>query len=108
MVALQVWSAGKLSGDDSQQPYHEIDVLAGHENDVNYVQFRLVSGCVQLKRMPSYVQIFIPAFYLCSGTAVASRSSILDHCGEENIPKFKNTWFVSLSRFSFLFFLFPR
>uniref|UniRef100_A0A166CCV4 Uncharacterized protein n=1 Tax=Daucus carota subsp. sativus TaxID=79200 RepID=A0A166CCV4_DAUCS len=36
----RVWSAGKISGDDSEQPYHEIDVLAGHENDVNYVQFR--------------------------------------------------------------------
>lgn len=63
----RVWSAGKLSGDDSQQPYHEIDVLAGHENDVNYVQF--------------------------SGTAVASRSSILDYYVEEKIPKFKNTWY---------------
>lgn len=63
----RVWSAGKLGGDDSQQPYHEIDLLAGHEDDVNYVQF--------------------------SGTAVASRSSILDNCVEENIPKFKNTWY---------------
>lgn len=56
-AALQVWSAGKLSGDDSQQPYHEIDVLAGHENDVNYVQFRLVNDCVQLKHMLNYVHI---------------------------------------------------
>ena len=28
--------------DDTDQPIHEIDVLSGHENDVNYVQFRLV------------------------------------------------------------------
>lgn len=29
--------------DDSEQPNHEMDILSGHENDVNYVQFRLVS-----------------------------------------------------------------
>lgn len=28
--------------EDVEQPNHEIDVLSGHENDVNYVQFRLV------------------------------------------------------------------
>lgn len=28
--------------EDADQPTHEIDVLSGHENDVNYVQFRLV------------------------------------------------------------------
>lgn len=37
-----MWSALKSSPDDSDQPNHEIDVLSGHENDVNYVQFRLV------------------------------------------------------------------
>lgn len=26
--------------DDPEQPTHELDVLRGHENDVNYVQFR--------------------------------------------------------------------
>lgn len=40
--ALQVWNACKLSMEDTDQPNHEIDVLSGHENDVNYVQFRLV------------------------------------------------------------------
>lgn len=39
---LQVWNACKPNTDDSDQPSNEMDVLAGHENDVNYVQFRLV------------------------------------------------------------------
>ncbi|KAI4334951.1 hypothetical protein L6164_013646 [Bauhinia variegata] len=63
----RVWNACKLSVDDSDQPNHEIDVLSGHENDVNYVQF---SGC-----------------------AVASRFSTADTWKEENVPKFKNSWF---------------
>ncbi|GMJ01027.1 hypothetical protein like AT5G49430 [Hibiscus trionum] len=63
----RVWSACKPSTDDSQQPVHELDVLAGHENDVNYVQF---SGC-----------------------AVPSRSSMSDIIKEDNLPKFKNSWF---------------
>lgn len=63
----RVWSACKSSVDDSEQPIHELDVLSGHENDVNYVQF---SGC-----------------------AVASRSSMSDAFKEENVPKFKNSWF---------------
>ncbi|XP_052191480.1 uncharacterized protein LOC127800733 [Diospyros lotus] len=62
----RVWSACKSNADESE-PNHEIDVLAGHENDVNYVQF---SGCT-----------------------VASRFSIPDTPKEDNIPKFKNTWF---------------
>ncbi|EEF47272.1 WD-repeat protein, putative [Ricinus communis] len=63
----RVWSACKSSTDESDQPIYEIDVLSGHENDVNYVQF---SGC-----------------------AVASRSSFSDALKEDNIPKFKNSWF---------------
>ncbi|XVE73427.1 hypothetical protein DITRI_Ditri11bG0117100 [Diplodiscus trichospermus] len=63
----RVWSACKTITDDSQQPVHELDVLAGHENDVNYVQF---SGC-----------------------AVPSRSSMSDIIKEDNVPKFKNSWF---------------
>lgn len=63
----RVWSACKSSVEDSEQPIHELDVLSGHENDVNYVQF---SGC-----------------------AVASRSSMSDAFKEENVPKFKNSWF---------------
>ncbi|XP_057782211.1 uncharacterized protein LOC131000357 [Salvia miltiorrhiza] len=62
----RVWNACKTSTDDPDQVSHEIDILAGHENDVNYVQF---SGC-----------------------AVASRSSPSDSFIEENIPKFKNSW----------------
>ncbi|XP_021609928.1 uncharacterized protein LOC110613189 isoform X5 [Manihot esculenta] len=63
----RVWSACKSTADESEQPIHEMDVLSGHENDVNYVQF---SGC-----------------------AVASRSSLADTLKEENIPRFKNSWF---------------
>ncbi|KAK0608266.1 hypothetical protein LWI29_028087 [Acer saccharum] len=63
----RVWNACKTNMDESDQPNHEIDVLSGHENDVNYVQF---SGC-----------------------AVASRFSFADSSKEENTPKFKNSWF---------------
>ncbi|KAF3787525.1 PH-interacting protein, partial [Nymphaea thermarum] len=64
----RVWNACKANSEDSDQPNHELDVLAGHENDVNYVQF---SGC-----------------------AVASRSATTDASREENVPKFKNSWFT--------------
>ncbi|KAI3819205.1 hypothetical protein L1987_13030 [Smallanthus sonchifolius] len=63
----RVWSACKPNIDDSQQPVHEIDVLAGHENDVNYVQF---SGC-----------------------AVASRSLTSDTSTDEKVPKLKTWWY---------------
>ncbi|KAI5579538.1 hypothetical protein BDE02_08G095300 [Populus trichocarpa] len=63
----RVWNALKSNTDDSDQPNHEIDALPGHENDVNYVQF---SGCV-----------------------VPSRFSMADSSKEENIPKFKNSWY---------------
>ncbi|EEF43070.1 WD-repeat protein, putative [Ricinus communis] len=63
----RVWNACKSNMDDSDQPNHEIDVLSGHGNDVNYVQF---SGC-----------------------AVASRLSLSDSSKEENVPKFRNSWF---------------
>lgn len=39
-VVSQVWNACKSNTDDSEQPNHEMDLLSGHENDVNYVQFR--------------------------------------------------------------------
>ncbi|CAN8265504.1 unnamed protein product [Cochlearia groenlandica] len=63
----RVWSASRTNNDDSDQPNHEIDVLAGHENDVNYVQF---SGC-----------------------AAGSKFAVIDNSKEENVPKFKNSWF---------------
>ncbi|XP_019197386.1 PREDICTED: PH-interacting protein [Ipomoea nil] len=63
----RVWSAPKPNVDEPDQPSHEIDILSGHEQDVNYVQF---SGC-----------------------AVASRSSPPDSLVEDNIPKFRNSWF---------------
>ncbi|GMY27897.1 bromodomain and WD repeat-containing protein 3 [Fagus crenata] len=64
----RVWNACKPNAEDSDQPNHEIDVLSGHENDVNYVQF---SGC-----------------------AVASKFTMSDTSKEENIPKFRNSWFT--------------
>ncbi|KAL4025081.1 hypothetical protein IC575_013457 [Cucumis melo] len=64
----RVWSACKGNNDNPDQPNHEIDVLAGHENDVNYVQF---SGC-----------------------AVASRFTTTDVVKEDNVHKFKNSWFT--------------
>ncbi|KAI3968727.1 hypothetical protein MKX01_028877 [Papaver californicum] len=64
----RVWNACKFNSEDSDQPNHEMDVLSGHENDVNYVQF---SGC-----------------------AVASRLSTTDTSKEDNILKFKNSWFT--------------
>lgn len=63
----RVWVACRPNVEYAEQPVHELDVLAGHENDVNYVQF---SGC-----------------------AVPSRSSMSDTLKEENVPKFKNSWF---------------
>ncbi|KAF3581756.1 hypothetical protein DY000_02036135, partial [Brassica cretica] len=63
----RVWSASKSNLDDAEQPTHELDVLRGHENDVNYVQF---SGC-----------------------AVAPRSSTTETLREDSYPKFKNSWF---------------
>ncbi|KAB2065130.1 hypothetical protein ES319_A09G069400v1 [Gossypium barbadense] len=63
----RVWVACKPNTDDSDQPNHEIDVLSGHENDVNYVQF---SGC-----------------------SVSSRFSTADGLKEDSVPKFRNSWF---------------
>ncbi|XP_056694700.1 uncharacterized protein [Spinacia oleracea] len=63
----RVWNACKSGADDSEQPIHEMDVLSGHENDVNYVQF---SGC-----------------------AVTPRFCAADVTKEESFPKFKNSWF---------------
>ncbi|KAL1190949.1 Dynein assembly factor with WD repeat domains 1 [Cardamine amara subsp. amara] len=63
----RVWSANKTNSDDPEQSNHEMDVLAGHENDVNYVQF---SGC-----------------------AAGSKFSVTDYSKDENVPKFKNSWF---------------
>ncbi|KAI0529449.1 hypothetical protein KFK09_001999 [Dendrobium nobile] len=64
----RVWNACRNSVEDSDQPNHEMDVLSGHENDVNYVQF---SGC-----------------------AVPSKFSSTDTLKEDNIPKFRNSWFT--------------
>ncbi|XP_061338407.1 uncharacterized protein LOC133285221 isoform X2 [Gastrolobium bilobum] len=63
----RVWSALRPNTDDSEQPIHEMDLLSGHENDVNYVQF---SGC-----------------------SVASKFLTSDSWKEENTLKFRNFWF---------------
>lgn len=61
----RVWSACKPNTDNSEQPpIHEMDLLSGHENDVNYVQF---SGC-----------------------AVSSKVMTSDSWKEENTQKFRN------------------
>ena len=70
---FQVWNACKSSSEEHDQPNHEMDVLSGHENDVNYVQF---SGCV------------------------VSKSFSSDSCHttkEENNFKLRNSWSVSFS-----------
>ncbi|XP_074566602.1 uncharacterized protein LOC141823239 [Curcuma longa] len=64
----RVWNAYKSNSDDPEQSNQEMDLLCGHENDVNYVQF---SGC-----------------------AVGSKSSLGDALKEDNLPKFKNSWFT--------------
>ncbi|MQL90865.1 hypothetical protein Taro_023465 [Colocasia esculenta] len=65
----RVWNACKPTSEDAEQPNHEMDLLSGHENDVNYVQF---SGC-----------------------AVPSRSAAADNSKEDNLPKFKNSWLAA-------------
>ncbi|KAK2968354.1 hypothetical protein RJ640_021743, partial [Escallonia rubra] len=62
--SARVWSACKSDTEDSEQPTNEIDLLSGHENDVNYVQF---SGC-----------------------AVTSRSFTSESFREEKVPKFRS------------------
>ncbi|KAL6902266.1 hypothetical protein ACP4OV_005142 [Aristida adscensionis] len=67
----RVWNACKSSSEEQDQPNHEMDILSGHENDVNYVQF---SGC-----------------------AVASRSFSSDSSHttkEESSLKLRNSWFT--------------
>uniref|UniRef100_A0A7N0UHD5 Bromo domain-containing protein n=1 Tax=Kalanchoe fedtschenkoi TaxID=63787 RepID=A0A7N0UHD5_KALFE len=66
--SARVWSAFKSNVNEQDQVNHELDVLSGHENDVNYVQF---SGC-----------------------AFASRFTLAESTKEDNIPKFKNSWFT--------------
>lgn len=94
---LQVWSACKPpnTNTDDSQPTHEIDVLAGHENDVNYVQFRLV-GTYPLS-VTTNIHPSISSVLHCSGCAVASRSLTSDTSAstEEKVPKFKTSWSVT-------------
>ena len=92
---LQVWIAYKPNKDDSDQPNHEIDVLAGHENDVNYVQFRSVYHALLLRYFTNRILISIYVNALnCSGCSVSSRFSTADSLKEESVPKFRNSWWV--------------
>lgn len=100
-IILQVWSASKSNLDDAEQPTHELDVLRGHENDVNYVQFRYFSSdhgaflklCILLVRKQEKKNL--KGCFFCSGCAVAPRSSTTETLREDSYPKFKNSWFVS-------------
>ncbi|XP_057753196.1 uncharacterized protein LOC130972883 [Arachis stenosperma] len=56
----KVWNACKPSVDDTEQPNHEIDVLSGHENDVNYVQFRLNHDNIVICSRDGSAIIWIP------------------------------------------------
>ncbi|KAF7063030.1 hypothetical protein CFC21_069563 [Triticum aestivum] len=66
----RVWNACKSSSEENDQPNHEMDVLSGHENDVNYVQF---SGCV------------VSRSFSCEGSHTTK---------EENNLKLRNSWFT--------------
>uniref|UniRef100_A0A7N1A992 Uncharacterized protein n=2 Tax=Kalanchoe fedtschenkoi TaxID=63787 RepID=A0A7N1A992_KALFE len=63
----RVWSACRSYTDNPELPAHELDILSGHEDDVNYVQF---SGCV-----------------------IATKSTTYDMLKEESISKFKTSRF---------------
>lgn len=95
---MQVWSALKPNNNDSEQPVHEIDLLSGHENDVNYVQFRLVI----LVRSTLICFIFhcllivVVATAICSGCSVASKLVTSDSWREENTLKFRNFWSINI------------
>ena len=65
-----MWNACKSSSEENDQPNHEMDVLSGHENDVNYVQF---SGCV------------VSRSFSCEGSHTTK---------EENNLKLRNSWSV--------------
>lgn len=104
-----MWVACKPNTDDSDQPNHEIDVLSGHENDVNYVQFRSVYHTLVLSNFINRIIISIYVTALnCSGCSVSSRYSTAESLKEESVPKFRNSWwaFSSSLVFSSLFPLF--
>lgn len=61
---LQVWNALKSNTDDSEQPIHELDVLSGHENDVNYVQFRFV--CPKVLKINNIGEILVLFLIMCN------------------------------------------
>lgn len=65
-----MWTASKPGSDESDQPNHEIDVLSGHENDVNYVQFRLdCTGSLPMIYIYTYINLCM-LIYVASYIAV--------------------------------------
>lgn len=111
---LQVWSAFnfKPNSDDSEQPIHEMDLLSGHENDVNYVQFRLALlvrytfSCFTFYVVKKILIVF--ATSICSGCSVASKFLTSDSWKEENTPKFRNSWSINVLMLIFLsYFYYP-
>lgn len=84
--------------DEVDQPNYEIDVLAGHENDVNYVQFRysVLFDKLMSHAGTRFISRLINALYF-SGCAVASRFSLAETLKEDNASKFKNSWYHPFS-----------
>jgi hypothetical protein len=91
-----------------------MDLLSGHENDVNYVQFRLVIAVI------SFLILFYFFFCndshclrivtsICSGCAVSSKVMTSDSWKEENTQKFRNFRSISiLMIISFSYYVFNK
>lgn len=99
-----MWNACKINLEDAEQPNHEMDLLSGHENDVNYVQFRYMASTFILSLPFSFPFpcLFLVLFLrltlitvLYSGCATVSRSTMADTSKEDNLPKFKNSWLAA-------------
>ncbi|KAK1291482.1 hypothetical protein QJS10_CPB17g00905 [Acorus calamus] len=58
----RVWNACKSNVEESEQPYHEMDLLSGHENDVNYVQFRFSHDNIITCSRDGSAIIWVPRF----------------------------------------------
>ncbi|KAL5996374.1 hypothetical protein ACLOJK_026451 [Asimina triloba] len=56
----RVWNAVRCNPEDSDHPFHEMDLLSGHENDVNYVQFRFTHDNIVTCSRDGSAIIWIP------------------------------------------------
>nr|GEY58056.1 bromodomain and WD repeat-containing protein 3 isoform X1 [Tanacetum cinerariifolium] len=76
-----VWNACKPNNDDPKQANHEMDVLAGHENDVNYLQFsglKLFGSkitAISWKNWTMDMSISLESSSTSNATSTAKRSS---------------------------------